>query len=105
MRLIIKLQQVDKEDVRKIISILDQMTRCRFFSLLLLAALVMSANAAKGVGPRGAGRNRSGRRMYGPLTIPMPHRNSASARYYENKDVSSILAYMKREREREKKKE
>ncbi|KAF7399330.1 hypothetical protein HZH68_007922 [Vespula germanica] len=67
------------------------MTRCRFLSLLLLAALVVSANAAKGGGPRGAGRNRGGRRMYGSSAIPMSHRNSASARYYENKDGAKIV--------------
>ncbi|KAL2741911.1 receptor-type tyrosine-protein phosphatase S-like isoform X3 [Vespula maculifrons] len=70
---------------------LDQMTRCRFLSLLLLAALVVSANAAKGGGPRGAGRNRGGRRMYGSSAIPMSHRNSASVRYYENKDGAKIV--------------
>ncbi|XP_015171283.1 PREDICTED: immunoglobulin domain-containing protein oig-1-like [Polistes dominula] len=66
------------------------MTRYRFLSLLLLATLVVNANAAKAGGSRGPSRSRT--RMHGSrMPILILHRNPASARYYENKDGARII--------------
>lgn len=73
--------------------VIDQMTRCRLLYLLLLAALMISTEAAKGGGGRGRGRGRG--RLFGSrMHILIPNRNPASTHYYENKDVSVRIRTM-----------
>ncbi|XP_032668670.1 immunoglobulin domain-containing protein oig-4-like isoform X4 [Odontomachus brunneus] len=63
----------------------------RLLYLFLLTALMMSTEAAKG-GGRGAARGRGRGRVYGSrMPILIPHRNPASAHYYENKDGAKIV--------------
>lgn len=72
---------------RQVSPVIDQMTRYRLLYLFLLTALMMSTEAAKG--GRGVGRGHGRGRVYGSrMPILIPHRNPASANYYENKDVS-----------------
>jgi hypothetical protein len=83
-----QLDYIDFVPVLGISLFVDQMTRCRLVYLLLLTALIMGAEAAKG-GVRGRGRGRG--RLYGSrIPILIPNRNPASTHYYENKDVSCL---------------
>ena len=64
---------------------------------LLLAATFDDTNAAKNRGGSRNGRSRGRGRTYGSrMPIPILHRNSASANYYENKDVRLIFAKAQR---------
>ncbi|KAG7212696.1 hypothetical protein KM043_012971 [Ampulex compressa] len=70
---------------------LGQMSTCWIF-LLLLSTLMISVETAKGGGRRGSSRGRGRGRMYGSrMPILIPHRNPASAGYYENKDGAKIV--------------
>lgn len=53
----------------------------------------MSTEAQKGMG-RGVGRGRMRGRVFGSrMPILIPHRNPASAHYYEHKDVSESRVF------------
>ncbi|XP_066581066.1 palladin-like [Prorops nasuta] len=67
------------------------MTRCRcFYVLLLLFVVIFVSEAAKGGGRGSRGRSRG--RIFGSrMPILIPHRNPASAHYYENKDGAKIV--------------
>lgn len=67
---------------------LKQMRRWGFLCLFLFVSLLMSTVAAKGGGGRGSSRGHGGRVYKSRMPILIPHRNPASANYYENKDVS-----------------
>ncbi|XP_020286263.1 immunoglobulin domain-containing protein oig-4-like isoform X2 [Pseudomyrmex gracilis] len=64
--------------------------RCRLLCLFLLTALMISSTeAAKG---GGRARSRVRGRVYNQhMPILIPHRNPASAHYYENKDGAKIV--------------
>lgn len=67
--------------------IVEQMKRYQFLCLFFFIALLVSTDAAKGGGGRGASRRSGGRVYKSRMPILIPHRNPASANYYENKDV------------------
>ncbi|XP_012271055.1 immunoglobulin domain-containing protein oig-4 [Orussus abietinus] len=61
------------------------------YFFLLLIMICIDTDAAKGGGARG-GRGRGRGRLYGSrMPILIPHRNPASAKYYENKDGAKIV--------------
>lgn len=60
----------------------------QLFCLFFFAGLLVNTDAAKGGGGRGGGRRSGGRVYKSRMPILIPHRNPASANYYENKDVS-----------------
>lgn len=63
------------------------MKRCQFLCLFFFIALLVNTDAAKGGGGRGGSRRSGGRVYKSRMPILIPHRNPASANYYENKDV------------------
>lgn len=66
----------------------EQMKRYRLLCLFFFTTLLVSTDAAKGGGGRSGSRRGGGRVYKSRMPILIPHRNPASANYYENKDVS-----------------
>ncbi|XP_060829728.1 immunoglobulin domain-containing protein oig-4-like isoform X2 [Bombus pascuorum] len=63
----------------------------QLFCLFFFAGLLVNTDAAKGGGGRGGGRRTGGRVYKSRMPILIPHRNPASANYYENKDGARIV--------------